>query len=93
MSDHEGGILNLVSRIEEGDFYTIAQVARQLKKSDSTIKRWINEDPKRLKPTHYMPIGKTGKNFVWLYTDEDISRIAAHGKNKKPGRPKKIEHH
>ena len=83
-----GGIITLVSRIEEGNYYTISQVARQLERNVSSVKRWLKKNPK-LRPTHRMDIGAEGNNYVWLYTDVDISRLKKHRDTLKPGRPKK----
>ena len=79
------GIIDLVSRLEGGPFYTRKQVADRVGRSIDTIIRWGKEDPKN-HPTHKMPLGKS---FVWLYTEADISVLQAFAEKQRPGRKQK----
>lgn len=89
MADEKPGIVRMVSRIEGGPYYTISQVADQLGRDITTIRRWIKRNPS-LHPTHKMTLGDGTKGqFVWLYTYEDISRMQDYVSTLRVGRPSK----
>ena len=83
------GILDMVSRVEGGPYFTISQMATMLGKDADTIRRWAKNN-ESLKPTHKMDLGDGSKgSFVWLYTEEDVQRYREHAKTVKVGRPRK----
>lgn len=84
-----GGIINLVSKADKGQFKTIKQVSERVGRSPSQIKAAVRNG-KVSGPTHKMPLGEgdTGA-FVWLYTDKDIRRFQRYFRKTRPGRPRK----
>lgn len=78
------GILDLVSRAEGGPYYTTKQVADLVGRSPDTIRRWARIQ----RPSHKMELGD--HSFVWLYTEQDVSRLQKFASEQKPGRKKKI---
>jgi hypothetical protein len=90
---HRPGILEMVSRVEGGPFYTIKQVSRMIDRDPDTIRRWQKqEENEHLKPGHQMQLGDgTTGQFVWLYTKDDVKRLREHSAKVRPGRPRKVE--
>jgi len=83
------GIIDMVSRVAGGPFYTIKQVSVKIDKDPDTIRRWQRANPE-LRPTHQMPLGEEGSGqFVWLYTDADVKALLAYGATLRVGRPRK----
>jgi len=80
------GIINLVAKVDSGKYKTIKQVADLVGRDPSTIRHAIRDG--KVKDldgaeyegaTHKMLLGDgSGKSFVWLYTDKDISVLKAH---------------
>lgn len=84
------GIIDMVSRIPGGPYYTISQVATMVGRDPDTIRRWQKANA-ALKPTHQMPLGEdqsTGQ-YVWLYTDADVRRLREYAATLRVGRPRK----
>jgi hypothetical protein len=82
------GIIDMVSRVAGGPFYTIKQVSTMIGKDPDSIRRWqkANED---LRPTHQMPLGEDKGQYVWLYTEADVKRLREFSATLRPGRPRK----
>lgn len=79
-----------MARAEGGPYYTISTVSERVGRSPDRIREWMKGN-ESLRPTHKMPLGETGKSFVWLYTEDDISRLIEYASTRKPGRPPKQE--
>lgn len=85
------GILEMVSRIEDGPYYTISQVATMIGRDADTIRRWTKKNPE-LAPQYRMNLGSKGSGaFVWLYDDEDVKKFKEYALTVKVGRPRKEE--
>lgn len=79
------GIVDMVSRLEGGHFYTIGQVAQAVGRDKDTIRRWQQDHPE-LHPKHNMPLGEKGYK-VWLWTEKEVETLKEFARNQKPGRP------
>lgn len=89
---HRPGIIDMVSRIPGGPYYTIKQVSVKIGRDPDTIRRWQKANPE-LKPTHQMPLGEdpSTEQFVWLYTDADVRKLREFAATLRVGRPRKEE--
>ena len=70
----------VISRVPDG-YHTRSQAAALIGKSRDTLKRWHNNGT--YEATEYM---EAGKLQVWLYSDDDISKLKEIAENISPGR-------
>ena len=85
------GIIDMVSRVAGGPFYTIKQVSTMIGKDVDSIRRW-QKAHENLRPSHKMELGDgTTGQFVWLYNDADVRKLREFSATLRPGRPRKQE--
>lgn len=66
-----------------GNYYTIQDVARKIRRTPKTIKAWIRSG-EVVGATRYGVRGDgSSDQFVWLYTQTDINRLRKFGNKQK----------